>query len=167
MKISLGISNFCEEMNLSHSIVALYFFSLITEEGFLISPCYSLELWIQMSISFLFFLLCLSLLFFSQLFVSPRQTNILPFAFIFLANGLDHCLLYNVMNLHPQFFRHCVYQTQSLVSICHFHCIIVRDFIQVIPEWSSGFPYFLQFMSEFGNKVFVIWAIVRSQSCFC
>ena len=23
---------------------------------------------------------------------------------------------------------------------------------QEIPEWSSGFPYFLQFKSEFGNK---------------
>ena len=33
----------------------LYFFALITEEGFLISPCYSLELCIQMSVSFLFF----------------------------------------------------------------------------------------------------------------
>ena len=31
------------------------FLSLITEEGFLISPCYSLELCIQMGISFLFF----------------------------------------------------------------------------------------------------------------
>jgi len=30
------------------------FFALITEEGFLISPCYSLELWIQMGISFLY-----------------------------------------------------------------------------------------------------------------
>jgi len=27
-----------------------------------------------------------------------------------------------------------------------------------IPEWSSGFPYFLQFKSEFGNKEFMIWA---------
>ena len=26
---------------------------------------------------------------------------------------------------------------------CHFHCIIIRDLILVIPEWSSGFPYFL------------------------
>ena len=26
--------------------------------------------------------------------------------------------------------------------------------IQVIPEWSSGFPYFLQFKSEFGNNFF-------------
>ena len=42
MKISLGISNFLEEISsLSQSIVFLYFFSLITEEGFLISPCYS------------------------------------------------------------------------------------------------------------------------------
>ena len=24
--------------------------------------------------------------------------------------------------------------------ICHFHCIIVRDLMYVIPEWSSGFP---------------------------
>ena len=37
-----------------HSIVFLYFFTLITEEGFLISPGYSLELCIQMGISFLF-----------------------------------------------------------------------------------------------------------------
>ena len=32
----------------------LYFFALITEEGFLVSSCYSLELCIQMLISFLF-----------------------------------------------------------------------------------------------------------------
>ena len=48
MKSSLGISNFLEEISsLSHSIVFLYFFALITEEGFLISPCYSLELCIK------------------------------------------------------------------------------------------------------------------------
>ena len=33
-----------EISSLSHSIVFLYFFALITEEGFLISPCYSLEI---------------------------------------------------------------------------------------------------------------------------
>ena len=49
MKCSLGISNFLEEIsNLYHSIVFLYFFALIAEEGFFISPCYSLELCIQM-----------------------------------------------------------------------------------------------------------------------
>ena len=52
---SLGISNFLDEISsLSHSVVFFYFFALITEEGFLISPCYSLELCIQMLISFLF-----------------------------------------------------------------------------------------------------------------
>ena len=42
MKSSLDISNFLEEIaSLSHSVVFLYFFALITEEGFLKSPCYS------------------------------------------------------------------------------------------------------------------------------
>ena len=66
MKCSLGISNFLEISSLSLSVVFLYFFALIAEEGFLISPCYSWKLCIQMLISFLFFF-CLQLLFFSQL----------------------------------------------------------------------------------------------------
>ena len=45
MKSSLGVSNFLKESpSLSHSVVFLYFLALITEEVFLISPCYSLEL---------------------------------------------------------------------------------------------------------------------------
>ena len=43
----------------------------------------------------------------------------------------------------------------------------LRDLIKVIPEWSCGFPYFLQFKSEFGNKEFMIWATISSWSCFC
>ena len=55
MKCSLGISHFLEEISsVSHSIVFLYFFVLIAKEGFLNSPCYSLELRIQIGISFLF-----------------------------------------------------------------------------------------------------------------
>ena len=50
-----------EISSLSHSIVFLSFFALISEEGFLISPCYSLELCIQMGRSFLFsFAFCFS-----------------------------------------------------------------------------------------------------------
>ena len=45
---------FLEISSLSHSIVFLYFFALFTEEGFLISPCYSLELCIQLSMCFPF-----------------------------------------------------------------------------------------------------------------
>ena len=57
------ISNFLEEISsLSHSVVlpcsilciVLYFFALFTYEGFIISPCYSLELCIQLGISFPF-----------------------------------------------------------------------------------------------------------------
>ena len=85
MKCSLGISNFPEELSsLSHSIVFLYFFVLITEEGFFISPFYSLELCIQMGISFLF---SFAFNFFSQLFVRPPQTTILPFCIFFLGTS--------------------------------------------------------------------------------
>ena len=51
----LVISNFLEEISsLYHSVVSLYFFALITEEGFLFSPCYSLEHCNQIVLSFLF-----------------------------------------------------------------------------------------------------------------
>ena len=41
MKCSLVSLTFLKRSHLSHSIVFLYFFALITEEGFLIPPCYS------------------------------------------------------------------------------------------------------------------------------
>ena len=81
MKCSLGISNFLEEISsFPHSVVFLYFFALITEEGFLISSCYSLEFCNQMLIAFLFsFAFRLS----SQLFVRPPQTAIMLFCISF------------------------------------------------------------------------------------
>ena len=48
---------FLKRSHLFHSIVFIYFFALIAEEGFLISPCYSLELCIQMLISFPFYII--------------------------------------------------------------------------------------------------------------
>ena len=64
MKCFFGISDFLKEISsLSYYVVFLYFFALIAEEGFLISSCYSLELCIQMLISFPFSLLFTSLLF--------------------------------------------------------------------------------------------------------
>ena len=48
MKCFLGMADFLEEISsLSHSIVFLFFFTLITEEGFLIYPCYSSKFCIQ------------------------------------------------------------------------------------------------------------------------
>ena len=53
MKCFFHISSFQEEMaSLSHSIVLLSFFALLNEKGPLISPCYSLELGIHLSMSF-------------------------------------------------------------------------------------------------------------------
>ena len=62
MKFSLDICNLEEISSLSHSVVFLYFFAMITEEGFLISLCYSLELCIQMEYLSFFPLLFTSLL---------------------------------------------------------------------------------------------------------
>jgi len=42
---------------------------------------------------------------FSQLFVRPPQTAILLFCISFPWGGLDPCLLYNVMNLHPYIYQ--------------------------------------------------------------
>ena len=64
MKYSFGISNFLEEISrVSHSVVFLYVFALITEEGF-----------------FLFFFFNLSLLFFGTL---HSDGNIIPFLICF------------------------------------------------------------------------------------
>ena len=101
VKSSLGISNFLKEISsLSQSIVFLYFFALITEEGFLISLCYFLELSIQTGISFLFsFAFCFSS--FSAICKASSNNHLVLFYFFSFADGFGHCLLYNVMNLHP------------------------------------------------------------------
>ena len=93
MKYSLGISNFLEEIpSLSHSIFFLYFFALITEEGFLISPCYCLELCIEMGVYFLFLFAFASLLF-TAICKASSDSHFAFFAFHFLGDGLDSCLL--------------------------------------------------------------------------
>ena len=118
MKCSPGISDFLEEISrLLHSVAFLYFFALIIEEGFLISPCYSLELCIQMGI-FPFFL-CFSLLFFSQLFVRPPQTQARNPKFLRLS-PLPHFL-------HPQIlcsssFKYLLHLIPSLYLIQSQYC---------------------------------------------
>src|SRR5574341_678648 len=89
MKCSLGISDFLEEISsLSHSVVFLNFFSLITKEGFLISPRFSLELCIQMGILVLFsFAFRFSS--FHGICKASSDSHFAFFAFLFLGNGLD------------------------------------------------------------------------------
>ena len=136
----------------------------MVEEGFLISPCYSLELCIQMGISFLFSFF-FALPFFSQLFVRPPQTAILLFCISF-PWGWSWSLSPGQCHEPPSIVHQALCLSDLIPWIRHFHCIIVRGLIQVIPEWSNGFPYFLQFKSEFCNE-FMIWATVSSWSCFC
>ena len=88
MTCSLGISNFLEEIsNLSHSIVFLCFFALISEEDFLISPCYSLELCIQMGISYIFPLPFTSFLF-SAIYKAFSKKHFAFLHFFFLGMAL-------------------------------------------------------------------------------
>ena len=75
-------------------------FALITDEGFLISPCYSLEFCFQIGISLLFSFAFHFSFFHSYLWGLLRQPFYL-FAFVFLGDGLDPCFLYNVTNLRP------------------------------------------------------------------
>ena len=90
MKCSLGISNFLEKISsLSHSIICLYFFALITEEGWLFYLSL-LFFGALHSNGYIFpFLLHLSLLL-SQIFVRPPQTTICLFAFLFLGDGINN-----------------------------------------------------------------------------
>ena len=107
----LEISNFLEVIfSPYHSVVFLYFFALITEEGLLFSPCCSLELCIQMAGCIFPFPIYLSLLFFSAICKASSDNHIAFLHFFFLEMVFDHRLLYNVMNFHPWFFRHSVYQ---------------------------------------------------------
>ena len=140
MKYSLGISIFLEEISsLSHSVVILYVFALFTQGGFLTSPYCSLELCLQVSVSFLSPLLFTSLL--SQLFVRPSQTIMLPF-YISFSWGCFWSLPPVQCYEPPSIVLQALYQISALKSISHFHCIIIRDLIEVIPNGLAVFPVF-------------------------
>ena len=85
--------------------------------------------------------------------------------------------LYSKNNTRKFLFllKHWYYQILSVLNLIECHCNVNLHFLTinkvgwttVIPEWSSGFPYLLQFKSEFGNKELMVCATVSSQSCFC
>ena len=159
MKCSLGISNFLEEISsLAHSILFFYFFALITEEGFLISPCYFLNSalkWVY------------SLFFLASLFTAiceASSDNHLAFLHVFFL-GMFLITGSYVMN-HSSSGTLSI-KINPFLSISPFDCKIAMYLIYVIPEWSIGFPYFLQFKSEFSNKEFMSRATVSCQSYFC
>ena len=61
----------------------------------------------------------------------------------------------------------CLFILPGIISPPFSSNILGTCWLGIIPEWSSGVPYFLQFNSEFGKKECIIWATVSSQSCFC
>ena len=128
MKYSLDISNFLEEIpSLSHSIAFFYFFALITEEGFLISLCYYLELCIQMGISLLFSLPLAALLI-SGICKAFSDNHFAFLHFFFLG-----MILITVSSTMSRTSIHSFSGTLSFrcnpLNLCHYHCIIVRDLI--------------------------------------
>ena len=121
MKYSLSISNFLEvNSTLCHSIVFLYFLSLITEEGFLISPSYSLEICIQMGISFLFSLPLASLLF-TAIYKASSDSHYAFLHFFFLGDPLQGIFPIQGLNSGLLHFRqtlyHLIYQGRLLDAL--------------------------------------------------
>ena len=162
MKYPLVISNFLEEISsLSHSISSISsHWSL--RKAFLslfVILCNSAFKWVYLSSSPLFF-------FFSQLFVRPPQSTILPFCISF-SWGWSWSLPPVQCHKPPSI----VLQTLCLSDLIPWIYFLLplynhKGLIEVIPEWSSSFPYFIQLKSEFSNKEFMIWATVSSRSCF-
>ena len=99
---------------------------LITEEGFLVSPCCSLELCIQMGVSFRFsFAFCFSS-FLGCLYGLLRQPFCL-FAFLFLARVLITASY--TMSRTSVHSSSGILSIRSIESIYHFHCTLIRDIV--------------------------------------
>ena len=74
------------------------------------------------------FLICLLLLFFSQLFVRPPQTTILPFCISF---SWEWFWSPPSVQCHkpPSIVLQALCLSDLIPWICHFHCTIIRDLI--------------------------------------
>ena len=149
MKCSLGISNFLEEISsLSHSVVFLYFFALIAEEG---SYLFLLFFGTLHSDAYIFpFLLCFSPLFFWQLFVRPPQTAILLFCSSF-PWGWSWSL--SPVQCHkPPSIVHQALCLSDLIPWIYFSLPLYSHKGFNLGHTSNSFPYFLQFKPEFCNR---------------
>ena len=113
------------------------------------------------------FFLCLLLLFFSQWFVRPPQTAILVWGTSFSwwwSWSLSPAKRHKPLSIVLQAL--CLSDLVPWIYLS-FPLYNHKGFDLGHTEWSSVFPYFLQFKSELFNKEFMIWATVSSQSCFC
>ena len=159
------VSNFLEELSsVSHFFVCLFvcfpLFLCIDHWGRLLLFFETLHL----NGPIFPFLLCLSLFFFPQ-FIRPSQTAILPLCISF-SWGWSWSLPPVQCN-EPPSIVHQALSLSDLILWIYFSLPLYNHKGYDLGHMSSGFPYFLQFQSEFGNKEFMIWVTVSSWSCFC
>ena len=167
MKCSLGISNFLEEISsLSHSLFSSICLHCSHSKVFLPLLAIlwnSVFNWVYLSLS----PLPLASLFFSAICKASSENHFAFYHFFFLGWSwslpLVQCLKppsivlqgFCLSDLIPWIYLSLPLYNCKWFDLGHTW------------KWSSGFPYFLQFKSELGNKEFMIWATVSSPSCFC
>ena len=139
MKYSLCISNFLEEISsLSHYFISLYFFVLVTEEGFFISHCYSLKLH-SVNISFLFSFAFSFSSFLSYLWGLLRQPFCL-FALLFLGHGVD---IFKEMEIkifrrypYPHVYWSIIHNSQNTEATCVHQQINFQRKCSICMQWT-------------------------------
>ena len=139
-------------------------FALFTLESFVISPCSSLELsafrWVYLPFSPLSFT---SVLFSAICKASlGNRFTFLHFFFLGMVLITASCTMLGTF----------VHRSSGTLSdlipwiYLSFPLFNFKGLDLHHTWWSSGFPYFLQFKSEFCNKEFMIWATISSLSRF-
>ena len=107
-------------------IVFLYLFAVITEEGFLISPCSSLEICVHLGMSSPFSFPFISLLF-STICKASSNNYFASLLFFFLGMIL--------ISTYCSMLWSSIHSSSGTLSdlitwiYCHFHCIIIRGLI--------------------------------------
>ena len=165
MDYSLGISDFLEEISsLSHSIVFLYFLHWSLRKAFLsLLAILWNSIFICLYLSFSPLLLA-SLFLASQLFLTPLQTTIFAICISFSWEWFwsqPPVQYYKPLSLVLQALCLSDLIPWIYLSLLLYNC---KRFYLGHTWMVYFFPYFLQFKSEFGNKEFMIWGTVHSQS---
>ena len=116
--------------------------------------------WVYLSSSPLFFTSLLSL-------VICKDSSDNHFAFLHFFDCLGWFRLLPPVHCKPMsmiFLAPCL--PDLIPWIYHLHDTIINNFIYVIPEWPSGFPYFLQLKPGFCNQDLMIWTTGSLQVLF-
>ena len=105
-------------------VFPILLFSSISLHRLLRKACFSLLTilwnsafkWVYLSISPLLF----TSLLFSAICKASSDSHLASFALLSLGDGLDSCLMHNVMNLHPLFLRHSIRSSPLNLFFTHY-----------------------------------------------